>query len=303
MTPEEIKARPYLIQNGTITKEQIERLKGIKLMIGTPMYGGQCCSTYHFACCELMKLLTRLNIPVQNNILFNESLVQRGRNNIANTFLESDYTHLLFIDADIGFNPPDIISMLLCDKGVVGAAYAKKSIHWDRALKAHEMGVPDASLGHCSGDFVFRPKANCEVRVFDLLDSKYLGTGFMLIQKQVLEKLKDVKPPLVKSYQPNSGKPNEKGKTYYAFFDCDVVNNEYLSEDYWFCEQVMKMGEQLWLAPWVYVTHMGTMEFKGCFFCSQGKLIHNIGQPAVSAPTPESGLSPIELLNKMQGKK
>jgi hypothetical protein len=296
MTLEELNARPYLITNNTITKEQAEKLRACKLMIGTPMYDAQCCSTYHNAACELIKLCTKVGIPTVNNILFNESLINRARNSIANTFLESDCTHLIFIDADIGFNPLHVLTMLLCEKGVVGGAYAKKSLNFELGYKAHEKGVPWSHLNHCMGNFVFRPKENCQVKPFDLLPSKYLGTGFMMIEKSIFTRLSAT----CTKYKPNSGKPGEAGKIYFEFFPVGVVGEELLSEDYYFCELVSRLGEELWLAPWVYLTHMGKYEFCGCFFCSQGTLIHNIGQPQAVAP---GQLSATDLLAKIEGKK
>jgi hypothetical protein len=286
---------PYIVEK-EVTAEQRKRLAGKSLLIGTPMYGGKADSTFVFSMIQLKGLCERLGLPMHPYFIMNESLVQRGRNQIANSFLETDYTHLLFIDADIGFNPADVISMLLADKPIIGGAYPKKSLNFSNAFRAKGQGVPDENLPHCCGNFVYRPKGNVRITPFEMQDSKYLGTGFMMIEKSVLERLK----PHFKSYKPNSGLPGEDKKRFYAFFDCDVVNDEYLSEDYFFCEIAAKAGESLWLAPWVFLTHMGTYEFKSCFFCSQGTLIHNIGQPP---PKVEPTKTPQQLLAEMEKKK
>jgi hypothetical protein len=288
--------KPECIIDKQITKEQLEKLKGKSLLVGTPMYGGMCCSTYVYSMLELMRLCTKIGLPLNTYYIMNESLVQRARNQIANSFLETQHTHLIFIDADIGFNPVDVLSLLLADKSIIGGAYPKKSLNFTAGLNAKKKGVPDNQLGHCMGNFVYRPLCNTEIKVFEMKESKYLGTGFMMITKDVLERMK----PFVPNYKPNSGMPGEEKKRFWAYFSCEVINDEYLSEDYWFCEIAGQHGEIMWLAPWVYLTHMGTMEFKGCFFCSQGSLIHEIGQPKQNQqPTPTAE----ELLARLEASK
>jgi hypothetical protein len=67
-------------------------------------------------------------MQVQFSFLFNESLITRGRNYLAHEFLESDATHLMFIDADIDFDPKDVIALLAMNKPVIGGPYPKKCI-------------------------------------------------------------------------------------------------------------------------------------------------------------------------------
>ena len=51
--------------------------------------------------------------------MFNESLIQRGRNLLASQFMGGNYSHLMFIDADIKFNPADILKMIEADKDII----------------------------------------------------------------------------------------------------------------------------------------------------------------------------------------
>ncbi|NBO87112.1 MAG: hypothetical protein EBV00_02995, partial [Burkholderiaceae bacterium] len=61
--------------------------------------------------------------------MFNESLIQRGRNALAHQFMKTKCTHLLFIDADIKFDANDIIPMVLADKDIICGIYPKKEIN------------------------------------------------------------------------------------------------------------------------------------------------------------------------------
>ena len=76
------------------------------------MYGGQCFGFYAQSLLQLNNLLREKNIESMMSFLFNESLITRGRNALAHGFMKSDATHLMFIDADIQFNPADFLKML-----------------------------------------------------------------------------------------------------------------------------------------------------------------------------------------------
>ena len=90
-----------------------------KLFIATPMYGGLCYGYYTQAIMTLQTQLQQNKIDTAVSFLFNESLIQRARNALAHGFLKTDHTHLLFIDADIRFNPADVLPMMLADKPII----------------------------------------------------------------------------------------------------------------------------------------------------------------------------------------
>ena len=83
----------------------MEDLKKHKLFVYA-MYGGFNHGLYMKSCLDLQNLLTQYQIEVKFSFIFNESLISRSRNYLTDEFLHrSDSTHLLFIDADIAFNP------------------------------------------------------------------------------------------------------------------------------------------------------------------------------------------------------
>ena len=86
----------------------ISELRKRKIFIATPMYGGNCGGQYTRAMIELQKICSEYEIQTEFFFLFNESLITRARNYCADEFMRSDYTHLMFIDSDIGFNPHDV---------------------------------------------------------------------------------------------------------------------------------------------------------------------------------------------------
>mgnify|MGYP003348435256 CR=1 FL=1 len=119
----------------------VENLRKNKLFIATPMYGGNSHGMYVKSCLDLQSLCSQYGIEARFSFIFNESLITRARNYLVDEFLRAEgFTHLLFIDADIHFDPRDVIALLALDKDIVGGPYPKKSIKWGsikEAIKRH----------------------------------------------------------------------------------------------------------------------------------------------------------------------
>ena len=123
------------------------------------MYGGMCSGFYVQSLLPLEKLLAEHGIRCSFSFMFNESLIQRARNALASVFMKNDiFTHLMFIDADIKFNPNDIIHMVKFDKDVICGIYPKKEINWLGVEKAVHEGVPADSLKKYTGSLVVNLK-------------------------------------------------------------------------------------------------------------------------------------------------
>ena len=270
----------------------IDELKKHKIFVGTPMYGAQCAGTYTKASTDLAMMCAANGIGIQFYYLFNESLIQRARNYIADEFMRSDCTHLLFIDADVGFNPRDVLGLLavnLTDPekyNVVTGLYPKKTIAWEKVQKASAAGVADENpfeLENYTADYVFNPvnKTN-SINLSEPLEVAEAGTGFMLIARETFEKFATAYPEL--SYKPDHARTDnfDGSRDVHAYFDCiiDPETRRYLSEDYFFCKKSREAGMKIWACPWMQLQHIGTYIFKG----DLGK----IGQLGVSATADES---------------
>lgn len=114
----------------------VEELRKRKLFVATPMYGGQCTGMYMKSSLDLQGICQQYGIETRFSFIFNESLITRARNYLVDEFLRSGFTHLLFIDADIHYDPRDVIALLALDKDIIGGPYPKKSIKWQSAINA-----------------------------------------------------------------------------------------------------------------------------------------------------------------------
>ena len=248
---------------------KIDELRKKSLFVATPMYGGQCFGLYMKACLDLQGMCMQHGINVKFSFLFNESLITRARNYLVDEFLHrSDCTHLLFIDSDIMFDPKDVLALLALDKDIIGGPYPKKAIKWRNIKKAMELNptIDPGMLEKLTGDFVFNPvKGTTQFTVTEPLEVLEIGTGFMMINREVFKKFDAAYPEL--KYRPDHvGQANFDGTRYiHAYFDTviDKQSERYLSEDYMFCQWWRNIGGTIHLCPWMKTSHIGTYHFQG----------------------------------------
>ena len=265
-TPHEVNRVPKTVN------VDLNVLRQKKLMIATPMYGGQCYGQYTRALYNTAVKASQLGVQVTPFFIYNETLIQRARNYCVEAFLQSDNTHLLFIDADIAWNVDELFMMLnLCnadDHQIVCGPYPKKEIAWEKIKRAVDIGAANEdpnNLSNFVGDFVFNTSSNTAIIMDDEFKVNEAGTGFMMVHRAAFEKIAAKYPK--KTYKPDHLRSDmfDGKKEIYIYFDCavDPQSKRYLSEDYYFCHQASKAGIDIWMCPWVQLTHTGTFEFAG----------------------------------------
>jgi hypothetical protein len=171
----------------------------------------------------------------------NESLISRARNTLVSKFLfTKESTHLMFIDADIGWEPWHLLVMLDAQKDVIGGLYPMKSL----PIKWCVNGIP--------GQPEPGPDQN-------LIEVSKTGTGFMLIKRDVFEKLDA--HPATKPFKNDIGLDPALDPYMKTYFDTAVREGRYYSEDWTFCENWRDIGGQVWVDKRVLLRHTGTYTF------------------------------------------
>ena len=253
----------------------IEELRKRKIFVATPMYGGMCSGQYCKSTADLAKLCQHHGVDIEFFYLFNESLIPRARNYCVDEFLRHEqFTHLMFIDADIGFNPDDVLTLAAIaepgtDKQIVCGPYPKKCIAWEKIKVAVDKGFADENpqaLAEYVGDYVFNPASESRTIAIDKpCEVMEGGTGFMMIQRSAFEQYEKAYPEF--HYLPDHVRSEHFDGTreIMAYFDCviDPKSKRYLSEDYMFCQWARDADIKVWMAPWIRLTHMGSYTFGG----------------------------------------
>ena len=255
-------------------KIDIDKLRANKLMVCTPMYGGQCGGIYTKSMADLSAVCAKYQIPLQLYFLFNESLITRARNYCCDEFMRSDAKHLMFIDSDIGFDPQDIIAMMALQiqndqYDIIGGPYPKKCISWEKIKRAVDKGVADENpnvLDKFVGDFVFNPKGGqTQIALSEPVEVLEIGTGFMMIKKEALLKFAEAYTQYL--YKPDHVRTEhfDGSRKIMMYFQAEVdpKSERYLSEDYWFCQKAQDIGLKTWLCPWMKLQHLGSYIYGG----------------------------------------
>jgi len=239
----------------------------IHLVVATPCFGGQVSSIYAGSIFHLQRSVrSKSNIDLTIVMRDGDALITRARANLVTLFLDNpSATHLLFVDADIGFTPDQVYRLLESAADVVAGVYPIKRVNWDKArrmLDSARPAAPSAAL-----DYVLEiddPDHVTTVNGFTRV--RYAGTGFLMIRRQVLEKMcqhPDHAP--LQFFREHSidalaGSPNR-----FALFECMIDQNTgtYLSEDFAFCKRWTDMGGEIWADLESRLDHVGPSVFYG----------------------------------------
>lgn len=224
------------------------------------MFGGNCTGSYALSLLQGSSHLNQNGVSTIYFMMFNEAIITRARNSAVHEFLKTKATHLMFIDADVVFQARDMMSLLRSDREIICGIYPKKVINWESIKLAVEHGVPANKLSLYSAEMPFE-LLDTKVNLDEPLEIKAGPTGFMMIRRDVIEKLL----PLMSRYQDEIRKDNSKEFEWvYEFFKTGTDSNgKFLSEDYNFCKIVRENNMKVWMAPWVRLAHIGSYTFNG----------------------------------------
>jgi hypothetical protein len=168
------------------------------------------------------------------------SIITMARNQLVHEFLKTDATELLFIDSDVIATPDDILRLMAQsgDKDITAGAYPRRSK--DKNFFA---------------DLYFDENQDLE---FDgsLMRLERVGTGFMLIQRHVIEAMVAAHPEWFYDF---------KGEQVCGVFDFQNRDGRYLGEDYLFCDRAREHGFKIHIDVDISLPHVGTEAFENNF--------------------------------------
>lgn len=210
----------------------------LHVMIVTPAYSGTTHIQYGISLAETFHLLKTNGVEVSIRIEPNGSILCASRNRLTQMFWESNATHMLCIDSDLGWPAQAVLAMLNAKKEFIAGVYPSRK----------EKG------------FIFRPiyeDANTQKLITEkhLIKMEGVPAGFMLISREAIGKMRQHFPQLY--YSPKDQRDNTEST--YAFFNTELIDGEFWGEDYVFCKRALEAGIEIWVDPLIQFDHAGTV--------------------------------------------
>ena len=234
------------------------------IVVCTPCYGGVVTQGYMLSTTNLMLQGIQSGLAVTVDLHGFDSLITRSRNTLVARFMDRPgATHLLFVDADISYQPAQVLRMLAFGQDLVAGMYPLKLRDWSAGaigrVRAGE-GIETAALR-----YVGLPCADSEREEQDgFVTAEYAGTGFMLIARTAIARLMEAHPELRFAAAHDRPEPDPSPHQF-ALFDCMIEpeTRHYLSEDYTFCRRWRALGGKIWLDTQSALVHTGSHDFVG----------------------------------------
>ena len=214
------------------------------VMIAMPCYDSVKVSTM-VAVIKVIQQLAKSGVAVGINTI-KSPLIHQARNYLTSVFLNSDFTHLLFLDSDVDFEPEAVVRMLVAKKDVICTPYRVKSMEVDKKMYTVEL------------------KKDARMEPGEIIEITAGPTGIMLIHRDVFKKIIEKFPDL-KIKNPVFPEPGPDHQYYYSFFDFTFEDGYSTGEDVSFCKLVQKLGFKLYANTASFTKHHGSYAWGGRF--------------------------------------
>lgn len=220
-------------------------LEGRRLFIAIPSYDHKLNLNAAMALVELGQRAIEHRLAIHIRTLCGCSVVSLARNTLADLFLDTNCTDLLFIDSDVTFKATDVLRLLALAPqfDIVAGVYRMRQMK-----KIYRVGLD------MSGDTLVMNKVG-------LVRGSRIGMGFTMIRRRVFEKLRDAHPEW--AFLPPE--EHKTSGTMYSFFDFKSTPEAYISEDCLFCDRAREAGFEVWIDPSIELGHMSTLELTGSY--------------------------------------
>ncbi len=236
----------------------------VNLVIATPCFGGQVSVLYAASLFKLQKQMRSYG-DLNLKILFKDgdALITRARASLISQFLDDpSATHLLFIDADIGFEPEQVLRLITCGADMCAAIYPVKRIDWDKVKTTIETARPNPAAAALKYVFAV-DDSNAVAEKAGFVKVCSAGTGFLMIRREALERMCAHYPQL-RYQRDHSVDAAIASDNRFALFECMISEDgTYLSEDFAFCKRWTDMGGEIWADLNSKLDHVGPMAFRG----------------------------------------
>jgi glycosyltransferase involved in cell wall biosynthesis len=248
--------------------------KNFKIFLGMPMYGGMLAEATMHGLLDLQQWCMRVGVGLRFQSMGNESLITRARNTIVSMMMDqTDFaaTHLLFIDADIGFTSQNIERLLCAEKDVACGVYPRKHLHLEKLkdiFNDNPDATPDEIEAKCLGyNINFDDPKNLKGE-YGFFKVNEAATGMMLVKREVFRTMMKKFPERKYETDQIVNGVHYRSDNCYDLFAVGPYKTldqmRYLSEDYYFSRLWTEhCGGEIWADLAMPLTHFGNRAFRG----------------------------------------
>jgi hypothetical protein len=244
----------------------------VKLLLATPVATESVTIPYMNSVISLLAHMGRQGVQIHRHYIVN-SLISRARNAFASLVLNDEsYSHLLFIDSDIGFRAEAVSRMLAFDQPVVGCIYPARRMDQARYHAiTRQIDDPEtaasAALNYVGEGWAVEESREGRTGIAlkdGFVRVSRIAGGMTLIRREVIEAVAGRYPELVATPDPDYEAYGVRDRVLQCFEQMPGPNGLYLSEDISFALRWTEgCGGQIWACVDETLTHWGTMGYTG----------------------------------------
>lgn len=199
------------------------------LYIAVPAYGGQITAETTHSLCVSAILLERAGIGVEFDFGLGNCYLDHVRNQLATRFYRSGASDLLFVDADVSFEPAAVLRIASAKRPFVAGIYPMKD---DGQVRFPVWFEADELWADADG----------------LVEAARVPTGFLRLNRAVMEAM--------------AGEPYDDGASI-DFFHVGIRDGRYWGEDIDFCDRWRALGGAIHIIPDLTFGHSGMKRWTG----------------------------------------
>lgn len=239
-----------------------------KIMIASPAYGDVFYTPYVSSMFKLTRLLQKSGWSFAFNAIAYSEISESRNFLLTHWFDKSDASHILFVDADMGFPPELVADMIALDKPIVGAVYPKRTLDMKRVAELIGAGEAPARAMSRAQEFVLRPLRGTRTNTAKagFIEVEACGAGILLIKRSCIETMLNTLPDISDAKARTASPLAKNLDRLIRAFDAVHVDGLRLSEDFSFCHRWRHgcKGE-VWANIAHEIVHTGLQQFRGSY--------------------------------------
>lgn len=212
--------------------------KPIHIYIATPAYDGKVQTDFAMSLAETCQLAAAMGVRVTVCIMRNNIFIDHARNHFVRLFLESNATHLFFIDSDLEFEPRGVLGLAKSGLEICAGVYPKRQEPVEYPAR-----------------FAINPETDGIWVQDDFVLCSRVPTGFLCIARDVVQKMWDAAPEYHNAHE-------EPVRQLFKIYIND--KRTLVGEDFAFCETYCEMFQKL-IPVWPDLTFTHGERWKGNF--------------------------------------